>query len=465
LRYDLILKNGNLVTPLKTIKGDIAVKNGKIVKTGTLQQSDTADEIYDAQGRHILPGIIDAHVHFRDPGLTEKEDFETGSIAAAYGGITTVVDMPNVIPVTSTAERFKEKLKIAKEKSYVDFALFALLSNDNLNEMEKLKNSGALGFKVFFGTSTGDIAAPSPSVLIEQMEKSVKLDMRIGFHCETSEINSCFTDISKNKKKLNDGVMLSQARPVISETLAIQTVIFYADYTKAKIHIHHITSNDGALLAAEAKQKGINVSAETCPHYLLFDAENFSHKVYPPIRGIEHSNALWQAIQKKEIDMIASDHAPHTAEEKALDLWDAPAGLCGVETTVPLMLNEVNKGRLTLNDFVRIASEMPAKIWNIYPQKGNLSKGADADFTIVDMNMKKVITAGELHSKSKTTPYEGMEVQGRPVATIVRGKFVMKDGRLTGVKGQGLHVSHKTGKVRKLFESLSLLVTRNKLPS
>lgn len=441
MHYDLILKNGSLVTPQKTVTADIAVQNGKIAKTGKLNKSDTAEEIYDAKGKHILPGIIDAHVHFRDPGLTEKEDFETGSIASAFGGVTTVADMPNVIPVTSTLERYQEKVKTAKEKSYVDFALFALLSNDNLNEMENLANAGALGFKVFFGTSTGDVAAPSPSILIQQMEKSAELGMRIGFHCETNEINSYYTSIWKNRTDFNDGYLLSQARPVISETLAIQTVIFYAGYTKAKIHIHHITSRNGALLvAAEAKQKKIDISAETCPHYLLFDAEKCAHKVYPPIRSKEHSKAIWKALKKGEIDMIASDHAPHTLAQKSLPVWEAPAGLCGVETFVPLMLNEVNKGRLSLNSFVRIASEAPAKIWGIYPQKGNLQNGADADFTIVDMKMKKTITAGGLHSKSKTTPYEGMEVQGCPAATIVRGKFVMKDGSLTGVKGHGEYV-------------------------
>ena len=437
MHYDLILKDGTLVTPLKIFKGDIAVQNGKIIKTGKLHKKDTADEIYDAKGKHILPGIIDAHVHFRDPGLTEKEDFETGSMSAVFGGVTTVADMPNVVPATATVAEFNKKVKTAKEKSYVDFALFALLTNNNLRDMDGFKNAGALGFKVFFGTSTGDIAAPSTPVLIQQMEKSVGLGMRIGFHCETSDLNSCFTEIWKKKNDLNEGFLLSKARPVISETLAIRTVIFYADYTKAKIHIHHITTNKSALLVAQAKKRNINITSETCPHYLLFDGEKCVHKVYPPIRGIEHGKAIWKALKKGVIDIIASDHAPHTPEQKALPLWTAPAGLCGAETLVPLMLNEVNKGRLKLNDFVRIASESPAKIWGIYPQKGNLHPGADADFTIVDMKMKKIITASELHSKSKTTPYEGMEVQGFPVATVIRGKFVVKDSQLTGVKGQG----------------------------
>jgi len=472
LHYDLILKNGIIVTPYHSVVGDVAIRNGVIYGTGTLHHSDTANEIYNAEGKHILPGIIDAHVHFRDPGLTEKEDFETGSLAAAFGGVTTVADMPNVIPVTSTVKSLKEKIKIAKAKSYINFALFALLTNDNLNEMEKLKKAGAVGFKVFFGTSTGDIAAPSPDILIQQMEKSVKLNMRIGFHCETSQINSYCTAVCKkkylttedteehggkenfrtktpcnscasvvNSSSLDNSLLseskLSRARPVISEVAAIQTVILYAEQTKAKIHIHHITSKDGLLLAVEARKRKLNVTTETCPHYLLFDDTQNCHKVYPPIRGAEHNMMLWRGITRSEIDMIASDHAPHTAAEKALPLWDAPSGLCGVETLVPLMLNEVNKGRISLNDFVRLASLMPAQTWNLYPQKGNLQDGADADITIVDMEMRKKITASELHSKSKTTPYEGMEVQGCPIATIVRGKFVIKDGKLTGNKGYG----------------------------
>jgi dihydroorotase len=442
MHYDLILKNGILVNPDDNKKCDIAVKDGIIVKTG-ISDTDTAYEIYDAEGKYVLPGIIDAHVHFRDPGLTEKEDFESGSIAAAMGGITMVADMPNVIPVTSTAGLFKEKIKIAKEKSYIDFAFFALLNNDNLNEMEGLKKTGALGFKVFLGTSTGDIACPSQPVLAQQMQKAASLDMRIGFHCETSELNLFYTSMYKNSQcgEKEYGRILSESRPVFSEALAMQTVICYAQYTQTKIHILHITSGDTALLAMEAKQKGIDLSAETCPHYLFLNAENYSHKVYPPIRSENHRKGLWDAIGKGFIDMIASDHAPHTVNEKMQNIWDAPAGLCGVETSVPLMLNEVNKGTLTINDYVRLASQAPAKIWGLYPKKGNLLPGADADFTIVDMNIKKTIFAKDLHSKNLTSPYDGMKLQGFPAATIVRGKFIMKDGKLTGKKGYGELVS------------------------
>jgi len=442
MHYDLVLKNGILVTPTESLKGDIAVKNGKISFVGKLEESYTADEVYDAAGKHILPGVFDSHVHFRDPGLTEKEDFQTGSAAAALGGITTVADMPNTIPVTSTPEKFNQKLEIARIQSYVDFALYSLLTSDNSGEMENLVKAGTLGFKVFLGTSTGDIAAPKPGILFEQLKKCAELKIRVGFHAETSELNAYFTALCKEKIDVKAGVLLEQARPVISEVLAIQTAICYAQFTEAKIHIHHVTSKEGAAAIEEAVKRGEQVSAETCPHYLLLNSGfEKANKVYPPIRDESSRAALWEAVGKGIIQTIASDHAPHTASEKALDLWQAPAGLCGVETLVPLMLNEVNKGSLSLNDFVRLSSEGPAKVWGIYPRKGSLLPGADGDFTIVDMKMKRTILEKELRSKSKTSPYDGMEVQGLPVAAIVRGAFVMRDGELTGKKGCGRLVS------------------------
>ena len=441
MHCDLIIKNGTIVTPTECFLGDIAVKNGEIIKTGELDSSFTSDESYNAEGLHIMPGIIDAHVHFRDPGLTEKEDFETGSIAAAFGGVTMVADMPNTIPVTSTKESLDEKIKIAKEKSYIDYALFALLNNDNYEEMENLKNKGALGFKVFFGSSTGDIACPSFPVLAKQMEKAANMGIRIGFHAETNEIINNFTVIAKTEAEEPDGFWFDYARPVISEIKAIEIIIKYAFMTKAKILIHHITTEHGVLLAHAAKEEGISLSVETCPHYLLFNCNEFTHKVYPPIRDESQVEALWEYIKNGTIDMIASDHAPHKEEEKSLPGWDAPGGLSGVETLVPLLLNEVNKNNISINDFVRLLSEAPAKTWGIYPKKGNLLPGSDADITIVDMKKKKTINSSDLHSKSRTSPYHGITVQGLPVSTIVRGKFVVKDGVLTGKKGYGEFVT------------------------
>ncbi|GHV95688.1 dihydroorotase [Spirochaetia bacterium] len=440
--YNALLKNGMLVGAKESFAADIAVADGKIACIGAADSSLTAELVYDARGKFILPGVIDAHVHFREPGLTHKEDFETGSAAAAYGGITMIADMPNTQPVTSTVERFREKVCFAEEKSYIDFGLFALLNGENAGEIEGLQKAGALGFKIFLGTSTGDIAAPPADIMLEQLRKIAGMGKRIGFHAENNELNARFTALCRAGANPEDPALLARARPDISEADAIAAAIGFAEQSGAHIHIHHVSSRLGADLIRSAKKRLVPVSAETCPHYLLLDEDDYPRlgkamKVYPPIRSKADREALWAALLDGTIDMIATDHAPHTAEEKERPLWEAMSGLCGVETSVRLMLNEVNKGRLSLNDYVRLASEAPARIWGLYPQKGSFVPGSDADFTIVDMEKIGVIRTNELHSKNKTGVYDGIETRGIPVAAMIRGDFVMRDGELCGKRGFG----------------------------
>jgi dihydroorotase len=437
MHFDLIIKNGILATDIETFKAGIAVKDGKIVFTGEIDSTFSADEIFDAWGLYVLPGLIDAHVHFRDPGLTEKEDFETGSASAAMGGITCIADMPNVIPVTSTVKRFNEKIKTAKQKTYIDFALFSLLTNDNTGEMEELQKAGALGYKVFMGMSTGDIACPDEKILLEQMKKSAAMGMRMGFHAEDSAINEVSILECKKNPDTSPAKTLSEARPVSSEVSAIKKISRFVKDSGTKIHIHHVTSRDGIRLIKQIKEEGVDISCETCPHYLLLNTDNDAVKVYPPIRNEYHRTGLWEALSEGVIDMLASDHAPHLASEKSKNIWDSPGGITGVETITRLMLNEVNKGRLSLNALVRLMSAQPAKIWGIYPRKGNLLPGADADITLVDMNKREIIKKENLHSKNKICIYDNYEIQGCPEAVIVRGKFVMRYGELTGKRGDG----------------------------
>jgi dihydroorotase len=442
MKYDLILKNGILVTPRGSFTADVAVKNGKKALIADSIDSFAGDEVYDARGTYILPGVIDAHVHFREPGLTAKEDFETGSRAAAYGGVTMIADMPNVLPVTATAKDFAEKARIASEKSYIDFGLFSLLVHDNSNEMEALQTAGALGFKIFLGTSVGDIAAPGEGIMFEQMEKIARFNTRIGFHAENSALNNYFTAKYREGPRREDPDIFTRARPDISEADAVAGVIRFSEYTGAKIHIYHVSAGLSVNLIRTAKKKGIPVSAETCPQYLLLDSKDYQRlggqmKCFPPIRTAEDQQALWAGIADGTIDMIATDHAPHNAGEKEKNIWEASAGISGVETSVRLMLNEVNKGRFTLNDYVRLACEAPARIWHIFPQKGSFQIGSDGDFTLVDMEKKGRILNNSLHSKNKTGIYDGVETQGMPVAAIVRGQFVMKNGEITGRQGFG----------------------------
>jgi dihydroorotase (multifunctional complex type) len=427
-------------------EADIGILDGKIALIADAIDISQGGEIYDAKGKFILPGVIDAHVHFREPGLTHKEDFSSGSAAAAYGGVTMVADMPNVLPVTATVQHFTEKVRIAQQKSYIDFGIFALLTGDNLGEMPGLYDAGALGFKIFLGTSTGDVAAPRQGIMFEQMQKIALWGSRVGFHAENNEINDYFTRLCKEDPDADDSAIMPRARPDISEADAVATALRFSEYTGACIHICHVSAKRSVDLIREAKQRGVLVTAETCPQYLFLDSGDYKRlgtrmKVFPPIRYAPDQEALWEGIADHTIDMITTDHAPHTAEEKDRPLWEAMSGVIGVETSVPLLLTAVNQGRLTLNDYVRLSSFAPARIWNVYPQKGSFDRGTDADFTIVDMNRAGVIRNSELHSKHQTGLYDGFEIRGMPVATIVRGSMVMRDGVLTGEAGYGRLVS------------------------
>ncbi|MDR3148389.1 MAG: dihydroorotase family protein [Treponema sp.] len=444
MKYDLVLKGGTLVDPRGTARGnvraDLGIRDGKLAALAEDIGPSQAEELYDAGGRYILPGLIDAHVHFRDPGLTYKEDFGSGSAAAAYGGITLVADMPNTLPPTAGLAELREKARIAGEQSYTDFGLFALLTRDNLGELGGLIREGALGFKVFLGTSVGNIAAPPLGTLYEQMRRAGS--RRIAFHAEDNELNEHFTRLCQGPEPGDDPGLLPRARPDMSEAEAVARAIRLAEYTGAAIHICHVSAGRSLALIREAKIRGLPVSAETCPQYLFLDSGDYPRlgtrmKVNPPVRGPEDREALWRGIAEGSIDMIATDHAPHTAEEKDRPLWEASPGIAGVETSVPLMLTAVNRGRLSLNDYARLASLAPARIWGLYPHKGGFSLNGDADFTVVDMNRAGVIRNAGLHGKHRTSPYEGFETTGAPVATLLRGCFIMKDGVLTGKAGFG----------------------------
>jgi dihydroorotase len=465
VKYDLIIKGGTLVDPRGSVResrstappvrtaADLGILNGKLAAIAGDIDPSRGEDLYDASGLYILPGVIDAHVHFRDPGLTYKEDFASGSAAAAYGGVTLVADMPNTVPPTADLASFREKARIAGESSYTDFGLFALLTRDNLEEMEGLRREGALGFKVFLGASVGNIPAPGAGILYEQMKQAAAGGSRIAFHAEDSRLNEHFTRLCQTAppppgKGAGDGdpALLPQARPDISEADAVAQAIRFSEYTGAAIHICHVSAKRSLALIREAKQRGLPVTAETCPQYLFFDSADYPGlgtriKANPPIRSPRDREALWQGIADGTIDLIATDHAPHTAEEKDRPLWEAVPGIIGVETSVPLMLTAVNRGWLHLADYARLSSLGPARVWGLYPQKGSFTINADADFTIVDMNKSGVIHSGALHSKHATSPYHGFKTTGSPVAAILRGTIIMKNGVLTGKAGSGRLIS------------------------
>jgi dihydroorotase len=457
VKYDLIIKGGTLVDPRGGLRAsntapvlaaaDLGIRKGKLAAVADEIDPSQGEDLYDASGRYILPGVIDAHVHFRDPGLTYKEDFASGSAAAAYGGVTLVADMPNTVPPTADLAGFREKARIAGERSYTDFGLFALLTQDNLEDMEGLSREGALGFKVFLGASVGNLPAPGAGTLYEQMKRAAAGGSRIAFHAEDNQLNEHFTRLCQTAPPppgADDPALLPQARPDISEAEAVARAIRFSEYTGAGIHICHVSAKRSLALIREAKQRGLPVSAETCPQYLFFDSADYPRlgtriKANPPVRSPQDREALWQGIADGTIDLIATDHAPHTAEEKDRPLWEAAPGIIGVETSVPLMLTAVNRGWLRLGDYARLSSLGPARVWGLYPQKGSFTINTDADFTIVDMNAAGVIHS--LHSKHATSPYDGFKTTGAPVAAILRGTIIMKDGVLTGKSGSGRLIS------------------------
>jgi allantoinase len=439
---DVIIKNGTIVTPLSTTRGHVLIKDGKVLEIMVRDTLPEAREVIDATGLHVLPGLIDPHVHFRSPGLEYKEDWDTGSQAAAAGGITTVIDMPNVLPPTSNVEGFEAKLVCAK-KSYVDYGLYAVIIEGNMDQILPLAEAGVVGYKIFLGETVGNIPAPQDGEIIDAWRIMAQTGLRCGVHAEDNGI------ILYLRKKLQaqgrkDPLAHLESRPAVAEAEAISRAILFAREAGSKLMIFHMSAAEGVELIRRAKDSGVDVVGETGPHYLIMEGEDMVRrglgsllKMNPPIRAKEHGEALWRGLLDGTIEVIGTDHSPHTPEEKMAenpmdDIWKAIPGGPGVETNVPLMLTQVNAGRIGINQYVKVQAEGPARAWKLWPRKGNLGRGADGDVTIVDMRKEGVIDRNKLHSKSKVTAFHGFRVKGMPVYTIVRGNVVMKNGEIYG---------------------------------
>ncbi|MEN1967915.1 allantoinase AllB [Lentibacillus sp. N15] len=453
MQYDLIIKNGEIVTPGNTFSEDIGISDGKIISVGNLKGAK-ASEVYDAKGNYIFPGFIDEHVHSRDPGLTHKEDFAHLTRSAAAGGVTTVIEMPNTVPPVSDEASLHSKVENLSPKAFVDFALLGMVLGDlNTKKLHALAKAGVVGFKLFWGyslnpktlelvynPSKGDDVLPPPDdgQIYEAFRAIGQTGKAVCIHAENNAVIARTVETEKNKGKADYASFLS-SRPSFTEALTIQTGITIADAANAHLHILHIAAGEGIDLIADARKKGLKVTGETCPHYLTLTDEDYPRagvnmKIYPPIRERNHQEHLWEGVQNGQIQAIGSDHAPHTEDEKVGDIWNVPAGATGVQTIVPVMLDCVAKGRITLNQLVSLLSEGPARIWGLYGKKGVIKPNADADFTIVDMNAKTTIRKKDLLSKSQVTPYDGCTMQGAVVASFIRGKQVMSDGKLIGEK-------------------------------
>ena len=437
LSFDYIFKDGKVVLPSGIVDADIGVKDGIIEEIGKIPKesaSSVTDSIIDCNNLHVLPGVIDSQVHFREPGLENKENLESGMKAAAAGGVTCVFEMPNTNPLTITPEAMADKLQRASRVAWTDYAFYlggTGRTSSNLSEWENLE--GTCGIKIFIGASTGDLITPSD----EEIEAVISNGKRvIAVHAEDQYI------MDRNKKEIlgssTDVSMHNIWRSPESCLSATRRVVEIAKKYKRRVHILHITT------AEEMEYLKMNkdvASVEVLANHLSFSAPECYERLgtlvqqNPPIREKHHQDALWRAINDNTVDILASDHAPHTLDEKAQTYPSSPSGTPGVQTLVPVMLNHVNNKKLSIERLVDLWSHGPHRIHKIH-NKGQITKGYDADITLVDLNKKMTITNAQQKSRTGWTPYDGLNVTGWPVMTMIRGNIVMREDELLQPIGQ-----------------------------
>jgi dihydroorotase len=423
--YDLILKGGTVVNHDGEGVRDIAVHHGRIAAIGEVGSS--AAEVIDCRGLHVLPGVIDSHVHMREPGLTHKEDLESGSRGAVLGGVTAVFEMPNTEPNTTSKDALADKVRRGHHRMHCDFAFYVGATRDNTHELATLERlPGACGVKVFMGSSTG-------SLLIEDDEgvrnvlKAIR--RRAAFHSE---------DEYRLRERMHlrvEGDPSSHPvwRDSIAALICTQRLIRLARETGKRVHVLHVTTKEEIAFLTDHKDVA---SAEATPSHLTLYAPGCYERLgtlaqlNPPVRDASHREAIWQGLALGVIDTIGSDHSPHTREEKAHPYPKTHSGMTGVQTLVPVMLDHVNAGRLSLARFVDLTSAGPARVYGI-AGKGRIAAGYDADLTVVDLKRRETITDRWIASRAGWTPYNGVSVTGWPVGTFVRGNKAMWQGELT----------------------------------
>ena len=423
-KYNLIIKNGSCFINGKIKKTDLALKENKISKIGEI--NFTAEKIYDASGKLVLPGIIDTQVHFREPGSTDAEDLESGSRAAVLGGVTSLFEMPNTNPPTSNLIEFDKKLKAAKNRMHSNYAFYFGATADNTDQLSDLKNiEGCCGVKLFAGSSTGNLLVDKESDIEKVISKS---DRVVSIHSEDEDI------IKLRKKFIKTGNVHSHPewRNVECAMSSTRRVVKIAERFNKKIHVLHVTTKEEVEFLAMHKK---NVTFETTPQHLTLFAPDCYDKLgtyaqmNPPLRTKDHYDKLWIAIKNNIVDVLGSDHAPHLKINKEKEYPNTPSGMPGVQTIFPVMINHVNNGKLTLNQLINLMCVNPCKIFGI-KNKGFIKEGYDADLTIVDMNKEVTIKNDMIASKCGWTPFHNYKVKGFPVGTIVNGILVMSEGKI-----------------------------------
>jgi allantoinase len=452
-RADVIIENGTVVTEGGMFPADVIIADERIVAL-TLDASDwAAAERIDASGLWLIPGGIDTHTHFEEPDPRLLEGFATGGAGAAAGGITSVVEMPQAHPTTITGELLRQKQRLVEENAVIDMALWGGIigpPGQTASDLEGMAREGAAAFKSFMASSSPFFPAVDHAQLLWTMREAERLNLPYGLHAEDHQLLTAGLDRMQAAGR-KDPLAHAESRPPLVETVAVNTALLLAAETGCHVHICHVASVGALSLIREAKERGVHVTAETCPQYLMLNTDDLIRlagfaRCAPALREPAEVDGIWGYVLDGTIDLICSDHCPYTVESKQAggdDIFQAPLGLSGVQTLLPTFFSEaVVKRGLPAERFVALIAANPARIFGLYPRKGTLSVGADADIALLDPNAIWTVTVDDALHKQKWTPYEGKEITGRVVRTIRRGATIFDDtlrgsGRMTARPGSG----------------------------
>ncbi|MFY9371264.1 MAG: dihydroorotase family protein [bacterium] len=446
---DYMVVNGEIVTPSWRGQANIGIKDGRVAVISSSDLELEAADYYDARGKLVIPALVDTHVHLRDPGYSHKEDFYTGTSAAAAGGYGTVVAQPNTAPPAMDPASISSVIELGEARSVVDFAVSAQVAPGNINSLAQLKEAGALIFDV----ATCDV--PDAWLVLTGKDcwaiftRAAELGVPVAVYATDASMVGAFTKALQDQGRL-DPLAWAESRPPVTEAAEVARLSQIARGTGAKIMFRQISSAASLdiLRSVKASRPLSNISVEVNPHHLFLIKEDLERlgpvgKMAPPIRDSGTVKALWEALCDGTVDMIGGDHAPHTWEEKMVgekDIWQAASGVPTLETALPLMLDAASRGKITIEKIVGLMAEKPARWLNIYPRKGTLAVGSDADLVIIDPDSSWEIRGKDLLSKCRWTPFEGLKVKGKVEGTMVRGQWVYERGNIVARPGYGQRV-------------------------
>jgi len=438
LPVDMVLYNTKIYIRGRIVEAGLAINEGRILKIAKETNLPPASTKMNLKGHITLPGLIDPHVHLRNQQLAYKEDFFSGTAAAAAGGVTLTIDMPNNKPVTMDSISLRERMKLAERRAVVNVAFYSAFPQQ-LDEIPSIVREGAVAFKLYMSEKIGGLDINDDKLLLQAFNKVAKMGVPVAVHAEDRKIlETKRKEMEKAGRKDMEAYLM--AHPPEAEEQAIRRIVQLAKKCGVQVHFCHVSSAVGLNAFLKAKKAGLPVTCEVTPHHLLLSFEHLKRYgtlalADPPLRTAEDVAALWNALKQGSIDAIASDHAPHTLEEKEVEsVWDAKPGIAGLETTLPLLLTQMNEGRLTMADLVRLTSEKPAEIFNL-KTRGGLEEGNWADIVVVDINRKYKIDSSNFYSKAKYSPFDGWRVKGKPIKTFVNGQLIMDEGDVIAKPG------------------------------